>query len=330
MKNKLTMMMTLKQFRAATLFALLAATGARAEQIEYSDVAQSSTSVSVARLLQKDVPLTLVAKNLDSSWQFITLNAKSAGDTKIKKSVVASIPEAIDRALRVAPNVYLTKWQTVQSGAQTFLVAYRVEPLITSEEFRAYLADTVPFNLFATRREFLDYLKTHTETRPLKLTLLNLQNIDAFSEIEPYDIAERDETLSFYITMSGFREVPDKIDFQSQSNLKYLATAVLQYAQEHDEKLPPLQNMEVFKKAIFLYVRDNAVFVQPFAKKHYVTNGAMTNKGYANIQFASQIALLYEAQIGSDGKRAVAFADGHVKRVSEAEWTKIKKVSKIK
>lgn len=225
--------MNTKQIVATTLFALISTSAVRAQPIEYSNANKSASEVSSPRLLSKNIPLTLTVKDLDSIWQFVTLNeTQTKGDDALPKTP-STIPDAIDNALHVAPNVYLTQWQTVSSGNQSFLIVYHIAPMIMSEKVRAFLAgETVPLTgRFAMRSDFLDFLKGWAESRPLELTLLNLQTINAVKDIKPYDIKERDASLMLYIFASRFQETPNKLDFQSLANLKQLATAILSYAQ---------------------------------------------------------------------------------------------------
>lgn len=326
-----------QQIVAAAFLALISTASVRAETIEYSNVMKSVATVSLtpvspARLLRKDVPLTLSVKDLNSDWQFITLNNSTSRTEGAPLKKASSIPEAIDQALHVAPDVFLTQWQTASNGGQSFLIAYHVVPMVTSEEFRSFLeSETLPMTgRFAMRSEFLDFLKGVAERQHLELTLLNLQTINVVRAIKPYDIKERDASLMFYIFASGFQETPNKLDFQSLANLKQLAAAVLAYAQDYDEVCPPMQSIPQFKKAVFPYVKDDEVFVQPGNKTPYAVNVALSGRNLTKVKSPETFATIYEAKIGSDGRRAVGFADGHVKRVTVDEWTKIKKDSNIK
>jgi len=92
---------------------------------------------------------------------------------------------------------------------------------------------------------------------------------------------------------------------------------------------PPMQNMFQLKKAVFPYVKTEQIFRQPGTGTFYVPNAALSKKSVANIDSVSTFAAIYEAQVGSDGRRGVAFADGHVKRVTAAQWTGIKQNSEI-
>ena len=123
--------------------------------------------------------------------------------------------------------------------------------------------------------------------------------------------------------------VQTKLRSESISRLKQIMTGVLMY--ESDEgKFPPMQNMRVLKKTLKPYVEDNEIFTQPDNGRPYVINVFLSGKDEKIIASHLTMAVIYEATVSSDGKRAVAFADGHVQRVTQSEWTKIKKVSKIK
>lgn len=115
----------------------------------------------------------------------------------------------------------------------------------------------------------------------------------------------------------------------SNSRLKQLILGIIGYAVDHDETFPPMQNMFQLKKAIFRYVKSEQVFRQPGSGTFYVPNAALSKKQMANMDAPSKTAALYEAQMGSDGKRGVAFEDGHIKRMTASEWTQLKKHSEI-
>lgn len=90
-----------------------------------------------------------------------------------------------------------------------------------------------------------------------------------------------------------------------------------------------MQSISQFKKAIFPYVKDDEVFVQPSNKAFFVTNVILSGRNLDKVKSPEKFAMIYEAQTGADNKRAVGFADGHVKRVTVDEWTKIKQDSQI-
>ncbi len=185
-----------RHFVAVALLASMTSV-ARAEQIEYSNSAKNGATVATSRLLPKDVALTLTVKDLDASWQYVALNnVNQMMDRDGAPYQVLSEYEAIDRALGVAPNVYLTQWQTANSGGQSFLIAYKIESLLTNEKQRAFFAETYVPSAFATKAEFVAHLKQSADARTLKLTLLNLQTIGVVSDIKPYNAKERDGSLN--------------------------------------------------------------------------------------------------------------------------------------
>lgn len=327
--------MNTKQQIVATivLTVLVANSAVRAEAIEYSIVDKSAMTVSTSRLLQKDVPLTFPVKDLDSTWQFITLNDSQLMTDKDRSLVVASsVHAAIDESLHIAPNVYLTRWQTVTSGGQSFLIAYRAVPLIDDEKVRTFLART-PLNDFATKKEFLDSLIQSSDARPLELVLLNLQSISSIALIEPYSVERRDQILEIFIVRSNFVETRNKFDFQSMTNLKQLASGLFMYMHYNDGKMPPMRDYAAWKKALFSYgtANNEKLYKHPSSQQLYALNAALSDTKWSDIKNSSHIVVVYESKVSTtDGRRAVAFADGYVKRVTQAEWTQIKKDSGIK
>jgi hypothetical protein len=101
------------------------------------------------------------------------------------------------------------------------------------------------------------------------------------------------------------------------------------YASDYDETLPPMKDAAEVKKALLPYVRSETIFVQPGTDEPYEPNLILSGKKIAHIEYPNQMIVFYEKTAATDGTRAAAFLDGHAKRVSAAEWERLKKLSKI-
>lgn len=137
----------------------------------------------------------------------------------------------------------------------------------------------------------------------------------------------------------------------STSQLKQIGLAVMMYAQDYDEVLPPMENAATVKRLLLPYVRcDEAVFVHPLTQKLFQPNPSLSRRPLSSVSVdpktrtlrppvletrcidmgeLAQVVAFYEARPAPDGTRAVLFLDGHVQVIPEAQWPRLKRASKI-
>lgn len=122
----------------------------------------------------------------------------------------------------------------------------------------------------------------------------------------------------------------------SQSNLVQIGKAMKMYASDWDDRLPPMRNTAVLKKAVRPYVEKmedgstEDLFVQPGPNKPYRVNAVLSNQKENQITSPAEIVALYEADPDQDGLRNALFMDGHVKHLDAREWLRVKKTSEIR
>ncbi|MBV9470601.1 MAG: hypothetical protein JOZ57_15285 [Abitibacteriaceae bacterium] len=83
------------------------------------------------------------------------------------------------------------------------------------------------------------------------------------------------------------------------------------------------------KKALEPYIRNTGIFTQPGTQEPYRANLMLSEQLQENFQNAAGIVIFYEAKPAADGTRGVLFLDGHVGRIKETDWPRLKKISKI-
>ncbi len=106
------------------------------------------------------------------------------------------------------------------------------------------------------------------------------------------------------------------------SNLKQLALGVIGYESDHDEKLPSMSSPEAISNRLRPYVKNENILRDPLLELPYVYANALSGKSLASIERVADTPMMFEAA-SYDGLRAVAFLDGHVRRVSDAEFAKL-------
>jgi prepilin-type processing-associated H-X9-DG protein len=106
------------------------------------------------------------------------------------------------------------------------------------------------------------------------------------------------------------------------SNCKQLAMGMLMYAQDYDEKLPPMKTSAKFQKAVMPYIKNAKIFLCPATQKPYALNATLNHKSMAKIKTLATTAAIFDAKPHADGMYSVAYVDGHVKREKKVPRTK--------
>jgi prepilin-type processing-associated H-X9-DG protein len=153
-------------------------------------------------------------------------------------------------------------------------------------------------------------------TAPLSLCLLKWSEIGNIAELRSVNL--KDE----------FPPPPpptvQETDQQSIANLRQLAVALLMYVQDHNEKFPTMTDAAELKTVLLPYLGGNdKLFYYPGTAQAYSPNPTLSNRKQAEIINPTQTVVIFEAQPSAGGTRGVAFADGHAKRVPEADWPRV-------
>lgn len=252
-------------------------------------------------LAGKTAPLSLKLRQLDGTWRRFT---------------VPALGEELSLVTFRLTGPYFTRGDTIKIGEETFLIAYRYR----GAEF------TVMGIASGAGAETLGELTPETE---VWLCLLNLRELPALNEVRPFDLQqEMAEYKQMVEAAVRFSEVAGGAGNEGDESLKQLALAVAMYATDWDA-LPPLDDPEAAKQALAEYVPDESVFTDPRTGQPYATNAAMSGVRPSDLENAARTVIFYQAEPGADGKRGVAFADGHAERVSAEEWEQLRQESRI-
>ncbi|RYG45787.1 hypothetical protein EON79_11760 [bacterium] len=109
----------------------------------------------------------------------------------------------------------------------------------------------------------------------------------------------------------------------SLSKLKQVAVGALLYAGDWDDVFPKADSTAKAAAAIMPYVKSQSVFsTNNPAGKRILFNTSLSGISSDTIERPAETLLFWEEFSWSDGKRAVAYADGHAKRLTEEEWAR--------
>ena len=248
----------------------------------------------------------LTLRDLNSEWR--VMNA-SAADNSGGGNFMAAWLSMMSGA--AAPAACYTRGDTVTVGGETFVVVYR--------------AATKPINMAALMNgrgnQSPPPPEPYTPDTKLTLSLLNLKTMAAFNDIHPFDLKAE---------LAAHQPPPaSPATEESVKNLKQMGTALMMYAQDYDEMLPPMKKYEKTQEVLMPYVKNAAAFTNPDTKEPYKANPVISGLALAKVDMPTETVAFYEAAPARDGTRGVCFLDGHAKRIKEEDWPALKAKNKI-
>lgn len=245
-------------------------------------------------------PLSLTLKNLDGSWRTFSLsaNANASGQLNLYLAVLTGGSQT----------TYYTKGETVTLGGEVYLIAYRQK---SSVDYAALLKGG---------ESDLPPVPKLTPDTMLSLSLLNLRSVGSLNDIQAFSLQAALNPPA--------PPAPDPKE-ATVTDLKQIGLALLQYTQDYDEVLPPMKNAAVVKTALYPYVKSQAVFEQPQTHTLYQPNTSLSHRNLASFADPSSMVVYYEAAPEDDGLRAILFLDGHVKRLADTDWQRVRAASHV-
>lgn len=245
-------------------------------------------------------PLSLTLKNLDGSWR--TFSLSGSGDAAGQLGVYFSL---LTNGLQ---STYYTKGETVTLNGEVYLVAYHQKiTLDYTTLFKGNSSDLPPAPKL-------------TPDTVLSLSLLNLRSVGSLNDIQAFSLQA--------VLNPPPPPAPDPKE-ATVSDLKQLGLAFMQYTQDYDEKLPPMKTAAAAKKALYPYAKTDSIFEQPQTHTLFQPNTSLSGRSLASFNNPSSMVIYYETAPEDDGLRAVLFLDGHVKRLSGADWQQAKTASHV-
>lgn len=286
---------------------------------------ESSTSNLFAALELRGMTQSIFAKDITSAWRMVRAGQSPEQEQLWRMMTHGQMPPDFG-----AP--FYTRGDVLTVGGESYLVAYRPQPERDPEKLRRQ-----------QRRAQMRQQRGETpdtrleENAVLVLSLLNLKSTGNLTDIHGFD-PSRD-------ILTDAEKAKNKVQFDredSQSNLKQIALATLQYVQDYDEMLPPMRAAKNAEQMIivngkytpvqvmlFPYARTTDIFLQPSTGRPYLPNWRISRKNLSDLNNTAQIILFYEDAPDVEGMRNVAFLDGHVQAVDEEKWKRIAQANKL-
>ena len=108
---------------------------------------------------------------------------------------------------------------------------------------------------------------------------------------------------------------------RTSSNMKQVALSIMIYSQDYDDLFPATASTADAQEVTYPYLKNVELWktYNPAGGRVLFNNkiaGASTNA----IPLPAETVMLYEEKVWADGRRAVAFTDGHVKFIPDSEF----------
>lgn len=227
-----------------------------------------------------------------------------------------------------------TKGQTLNLAGHDFLVTYKLNTGFDAASMSGpspKLAANLTLNLVRTDTVISIAPEPGINPDQLRKMLSDAgANIDAPAlHVEG---GNSDQAISAAILLPVFAQAKTAAqETATLSNAKQIALTALLYASDYDDQLPAVQSTDEFRRATIVYTKTHEIW----ETKNPNGGGfrfAMNLSGVSvtSIDNPAEAPLIYEANAWPDGRRIVAFADGHAKRVSAEQWASIEPMLKKK
>ena len=133
---------------------------------------------------------------------------------------------------------------------------------------------------------------------------------------------------------------PDRRYEQRQNVPKQILNAMLTYASDYDDVLPPMKDVATVRTALQPYVPRDEIWSNPLPEQGasgrakpdldwYQPNPALSFKELRSISSPEKTVAFYEREARRNGGRYVVFLDGNVRLLDEVDWQAAKRKSKI-
>jgi prepilin-type processing-associated H-X9-DG protein len=250
-------------------------------------------------LAGKSVPLSITAKDLNTSYRRVVINDQS------QLSNIQSL--WITAKTGVDLNLFFTKGETVNMSGETYLIAYKPQNMVD------------PLALINDGHGGEDTPTGPKKLRPntsLALSLLNLRSIGSLTDIRPFDTK---------LDVEG----PQEINAATVRTLERLGRDVRTWVVTRGQGSFPYLGSTVTPQLIrsmYPQVHDRREWQHPTTNQFFRPNPLLSRKRIAEIGNRKYVYMFTEAVPASDGLRAVLFVDGHVERVTADRWTRLQNV----
>jgi hypothetical protein len=289
-----------------------------------------------AALASRNIPAQLQGKDLTAAWRVMRADATS-------NQAVLLNTDTGRQSNFSSPwdDFYYTRGDVLPISGQVFLIAYRAQPPVDPAQRERQLQILRMMQSESGEATLQSQPLPLEENSTLTLSLVALGHGVSLRDIRAFDPA------TDLLTAAEKAKRETKVERAiSQSNLKQVALALLQYVQDYDEKLPPMRaarsatelttrnaynvtSTTPVQIILYPYARTVQIFLHPKTGRPYLPNYKISRRALAGIEEPAATIAFFEDAPDAENMRNIMFLDGHIKAFSEAEFQKLRQAAGI-
>lgn len=301
--------------------------------VAMSNVANARQDNLYEAMKVQNVPSTIHAEDLTADWHIIRVGVLTQFSSNYYSSQTTSL--------------FFTQGSVMSFGGKEYLVAYHVQPSSNRQERLA-------------QEDALKNLENSADEYSSKQNSVLLYNestlaVSLFQTDVGYQIHEIKQ-LNPQKDIGDYPAGTQETRLLSQLNLKQIALAMSMYTQDYDNRFPPMiaarrageirdpapnaiprlqpsgitiSNNDPVQNRLAPYAESPQIFLQPVTKRPYLPNYKISRHFVEDVKDKTSTFLFYEEAPDADGMRNIAYVDGHVKAISEAEFQRQRKAQGI-
>ena len=308
------------------IFVLLAALASfsGAQNLKFSEALDGKKIPAVIK--PKDLPADFWAVKITTSGEFSLLDLYGGAAFSFRSGGMPGEDEERQRAreaLIQSVGVSWTKGDKVRIEGQEFLITYRLD---------------VPIGALGSSGQSFDMWALEN---PLELTLQlvrpeSISKITPVPTLSPEKMAKAVEafTRSLGDEFTGPIGTPSSMvarQTAALSNAKQISLGILMYQSDYDDIYPARQSTDHVRNVTRPYMKNDALWKTGNPNKsRFLFNVSLSGFSAMDVDSPAEMPMIYESAPWPDGRRAVAYADGHAKLITNDQWNKLQPLLKAK
>jgi len=296
--------MTTKRMKAIAVSAalLLPYATALAQQFDLSKLGAVPQAIKIADLTDEYTAVKIAAGtyDLNSAWTYVAYSTFGGSSDDPREGKIARMFDML-----------WTKGDVVTLDGHRYLVTYRLD-----------VTDAM--------RTMGEYSSRFERAAPVDPVLrAHLVNLDMVTSISPYMDYKADDLKALFAPLTP-QEVPDA-QTRGLSNIKQVSLGMIMYTTDYDDITPYAQSTKTVEYLTYPYVKNRDVWKthNPNGSR-FLFNMAVAGVSTTDIEDPAETVLFYESAAWPDGRRIVAYNDGHSRLLTEDEWQVAKKTMALK
>lgn len=275
---------------------------ALAQQFDLSKLGAVPQAIKIADLTDeyKAIKVAAGTYDLNSAWTYAAYSMFGGSSDDPREGMVARMFDML-----------WTKGDVATLDGHRYLVTYRLD-----------VTDAM--------RTMGEYTSRGERAAPVEPALrAHLVKMESVTSISPYMDYKVDDLKALFAPAAP--EQAQDAQTRGLSNIKQISLGMMMYTSDYDDITPYAQSTKTVEFVTNPYVKSRDVWKthNPNGSR-FLYNMAVAGVNFSDIQRPADTVLFYESAVWPDGRRLVAYTDGHAKILTEVEWQVAKKTMALK